>query len=959
MTPRTQWIRLHVLAALSSSILGSVLFFALSVSAYSRMMPITTPVQQTTFTCTAVTEVSQEECEALVALYQSTNGPSWANHNGWLENNRPCTWFGITCQEQQIIKISLNSKRLTGTLPSALDKLPSLQILDLSNNSLLGAIPATIGRLPLQELDLSKNQLSGALPPEVGQLVKLQRLNLTSNRALTGALPTTLVKLVNLQSLRFGGTTLCVPQHATLQAWLAALNQVESTGLQCPEQVNLLTIHFLSFDNHAEDIDINLSPSYRAIVETLVHATATAPNTTTALVVDLDSVGDTHIVILRKGEVERVLGGDKLNDLLAQKFAGWRLPGHVETLLPDSNGKLTAPPAFEYNMTDADPLGGVLRWLFSTYVQDAATTRTLVSYIGHGAAVVPDTDLTSALGAGYCDSMSTASAASPNNGIIALPSRLGAHPAFTDCHGAFDANAGQYRPVLLAPRSLAHALQTAFAGSPVKQIDILDLFHCFALSLETLVEFAPNGVPLASMVIGSPNYAFFAPEMAGATVVEDTPIPSVQAWAGAIIKRYDAILRAGLSTPAESTYYPRLLVAVDGAKIQAIADRWNSTVTPLLTTWQNAGQRPSVQQSLWAAYAAAGKYDTTYCSIDPAAQTWELKAPDALTDLGNFAQQLGANSADPAVSNAAQAVVAAVNEAIGDRRLFENGVPLGLHPGVTATWDFAGYSGISLYSDFARAALPAPIGDSRNWQAYWYNNNKMAYSFTAQSLWDDLLHLYWQADDPQGQVKKVFCLPVLVLLPEEAGAGLALTAITTPAANPLSVGQPVTFTAQLLAESATERYTEVLFQVTMNSGAAFSETVVIPKLLAAGAVMTVTTDSPWTPATPGTAMLTVTVDPNNRLIEDHEDNNTLTQLYTVNPTSQAGDCNGDRHLEAGDLSAVVFEIFDFDGNFWLDAPNGAFAGSYGCDANQDTRIDGGDLSCTTQLIFKHAVRCGA
>ena len=586
MTPRTHWLCLYLLAALSGSILGSTGLFPLALSAHTQPLPVKTIAQQTTFACTAVQEIAQEECEALVAFYQNTDGGHWTNRTGWLENNRPCTWFGITCQGQQISKLRLNGKRLTGSLPDALGKLRHLELLDLSNNSLQGAIPPTLGSLPLQELDLSKNQLSGALPAELGQLVQLQRLNLSGNRELTGALPATLVNLVNLQSLTLDSTALCVPENAALQAWLATLKELASAGRPCTEQLQMLAIYFLSFDNHAEDVNMNLSPSYRAVAETLVHATSTAPNTTVALVVDLDGVGDTHIVIMRKGVVERVLGIATLNERLAQQFAGWRLPAAIDPLLPDSSGQLTTPEIFEYNMTDADTLGGVLRWLFTTYVQDATTTRTLVSYIGHGAAAVPDADLTGALGAGYCDSTASVSmAGASSTGIIALPSRLGAHPAFTDCHGILDANAGQYRPALLAPRSLAHALQTAFTDSPVKQVDILDLFHCFALSLEALVEFAPNGVPLANMIIGSPNYTFFAPDMASAAVVEEIPTPSVQEWAKALMTRYEAKLRASLATPAESALYPRLVVAVEGAKISAITDHLNRMVAPILAAW--------------------------------------------------------------------------------------------------------------------------------------------------------------------------------------------------------------------------------------------------------------------------------------------------------------------------------------------------------------------------------------
>lgn len=72
-----------------------------------------------------------------------------------------------------------------------------------------------------------------------------------------------------------------------------------------------------------------------------------------------------------------------------------------------------------------------------------------------------------------------------------------------------------------------------------------------------------------------------------------------------------------------------------------------------------------------------------------------------------------------------------------------------------------------------------------------------------------------------------------------------------------------------------------------------------------------------------------------------------------------GDGNGDHQIDAGDLTACVLEIFDDDGNFWLDAPGGAFPGTVGCDANRDTVIDAGDLTCTALLIFNGPDACSA
>ena len=49
----------------------------------------------TDFSCADVTEIPQSECEALVALYNSTNGPGWNHINNWLVTNTPSDWQGV------------------------------------------------------------------------------------------------------------------------------------------------------------------------------------------------------------------------------------------------------------------------------------------------------------------------------------------------------------------------------------------------------------------------------------------------------------------------------------------------------------------------------------------------------------------------------------------------------------------------------------------------------------------------------------------------------------------------------------------------------------------------------------------------------------------------------------------------------------------------------------------------
>src|SRR5262245_12018356 len=94
--------------------------------------------------CAGVTQVPASECEALVALYTSANGPGWTNSTNWLafDANAPCNWFGVTCSSNHITSLSLISNNLTGTIPPELGNLTSLEFLTLSNTQLSGSIPA-------------------------------------------------------------------------------------------------------------------------------------------------------------------------------------------------------------------------------------------------------------------------------------------------------------------------------------------------------------------------------------------------------------------------------------------------------------------------------------------------------------------------------------------------------------------------------------------------------------------------------------------------------------------------------------------------------------------------------------------------------------------------------------------------------------------------------------------------
>ncbi len=152
------------------------------------------------YDCAAQSDVPQEECEALVALYNATDGDNWTNNTGWLSDPVP-VWFGVAEVDGLVTSLVLANNQLSGTLPSELGDLVHLTEMFLEENQLTGSIPPELGNLTnLSDLGLYLNQLSGTIPPELGNLTNLNSLDLNSND-LNGAIPVELGDLANLTFL--------------------------------------------------------------------------------------------------------------------------------------------------------------------------------------------------------------------------------------------------------------------------------------------------------------------------------------------------------------------------------------------------------------------------------------------------------------------------------------------------------------------------------------------------------------------------------------------------------------------------------------------------------------------------------------------------------------------------------------------------------------------------------------
>ena|GEM_PF-1480826 len=165
-----------------------------------------------------------EEFNALLDLYESTrpviNGVqiNWRYSTGWAQavRDNPTSvsdWYGVVTEGSHVVKLTLRSNNLQGTLPASIGKLTYLRELDLAGsssalatytNNIGGAIPGALGNLTaLTLLNLNYNSFT-EVPAEIGSLVNLDRLYL--NRRLgvgTGlpSLPNELCYLGNLTLL--------------------------------------------------------------------------------------------------------------------------------------------------------------------------------------------------------------------------------------------------------------------------------------------------------------------------------------------------------------------------------------------------------------------------------------------------------------------------------------------------------------------------------------------------------------------------------------------------------------------------------------------------------------------------------------------------------------------------------------------------------------------------------------
>ncbi len=124
--------------------------------------------------------ISNSERNALISIYNSTNGVSW--NRTWNLQNDPRTWFGVVVKNGTVTELNLSGNALKGSFPANIASLSKLTKLDLSNNQLAGDVAAGISSIStLTKLDISNNRLTGNPAAALAGLFNVEDLALGGN----------------------------------------------------------------------------------------------------------------------------------------------------------------------------------------------------------------------------------------------------------------------------------------------------------------------------------------------------------------------------------------------------------------------------------------------------------------------------------------------------------------------------------------------------------------------------------------------------------------------------------------------------------------------------------------------------------------------------------------------------------------------------------------------------------
>ena len=604
------------------------------------------------------------------------------------------------------------------------------------------------------------------------------------------------------------------------------------TGFAYPNNISMIHTAALAFDNPNYESG-NLVPQIQGTIKGISSGLEINSEVFSIVLADDFGEDDTRIYFV---------------------YNGFILPANsIFVGLPDVNGDLSSE-LLEYDMGDGEVLGGYLQWVRQISYDQKLT----FSFYGHGGALMPDISPQPSNQLGVSNAHGSGPITMPSwvilqpSWVILQPSWVILQPSSFSAEESFATDA---HPVsLISVKDLAVALKKG-SNDGANPIDVVDLVHCFSLSIEEVYELAPY----AKTIIGSANYHFFDSRMAGQAVANLDAGASAENIATSIMATYDHIL------PGEG--YPRTMAVINSAAVADIKRYWDQTSAALLSAFDQDHQ--ATRAKLQQAYLASTKYDSTSCDNE-----FDLGPPDALVDFYEFSSQIGhvfsdnLDVAHPAQLTSAQidaAVIAVINR---------SGLPW-FGTNTEDIWQFNG-KGLSIYADLM--GLSDKAGRyALSWQSAFYNRvphelSPSPFDFVSsdnqQPTWSDVIQKSWEGFEVAAQG----CVISIPLDPDEVEVALSNVHFNeTESGNKISADFHLDHQLGNL---------NILFEVTRAGEVIYSEYVhsgwldaghhtISTKSIADGSLFELQT---------GDEQISVTLDPDGYISEENKDDNNLTVL---------------------------------------------------------------------------------
>lgn len=102
--------------------------------------------------------IPQEEKQALVDLFNATDGPNWNKYRRWDLSADVTKWKGVKIKDGHVIELNLSGFKLRGAIPASISKLTHVENLFLQNNQISGPLPQELFTLPNVKLLYMSNQ---------------------------------------------------------------------------------------------------------------------------------------------------------------------------------------------------------------------------------------------------------------------------------------------------------------------------------------------------------------------------------------------------------------------------------------------------------------------------------------------------------------------------------------------------------------------------------------------------------------------------------------------------------------------------------------------------------------------------------------------------------------------------------------------------------------------------------